>query len=99
MIETLEPQATDSYFTWNYFDAILEHKEGFSDYVFEDIATDILNSNTILNALLKNKLATDSTFKANSKAQLMYIYNNSKYAEPNFSIYPIYRIKIKELRN
>lgn len=99
LIETLEPQATDSYFTWNYFDAILEHKEGFSDYVFEDIATDLLNSNTILNALLKNKLATDSTFKANSKAQLMYIYNNSKYAEPNFSIYPIYRIKIKELRN
>ena len=99
LIETLEPQATDSYFTWNYFDAILEHKEGFSDYVFEDIATDLLNSNTILNALLKNKLATDSTFKANSKAQLTYIYNVSKYAEPNFSIYPIYRIKIKELRN
>ena len=99
LIETLEPQATDSYFTWNYFDAILEHKEGFSDYVFEDIATDLLNSNTILNALLKNKLATDSTFKANSKAQLTYIYSVSKYAEPNFSIYPIYRIKIKELRN
>jgi len=99
LIETLEPQATDSYFTWNYFDAILEHKEGFSDYVFEDIATDLLKSNTILNALLKNKLATDSTFKANSKAQLTYIYSVSKYAEPNFSIYPIYRIKIKELRN
>jgi len=99
LIETLEPQATDSYFAWNYFDAILEHKEGFSDYVFEDIATDLLKSNTILNALLKNKLATDSTFKANSKAQLTYIYSVSKYAEPNFSIYPIYRIKIKELRN
>jgi len=96
LIETLEPQATDSYFAWNYFDAILEHKEGFSDYVFEDIATDLLNSNTILNALLKNKLATDSTFKANSKAQLTYIYSVSKYAEPNFSIYPIYRINIKE---
>ena len=92
LIETLEPQATDSYFSWNYFDGILEHKEGYSDYVFEDIAANLLKTDTALNALLKNKLVTDSTFKANPKAQLMYIYNNSKYAEPNFSIYPIYRI-------
>ncbi len=92
LIETLEPQATDSYFSWNYFDTFLEHKEGYSDYVFEDIAADLLRTDTTLNALLKNKLATDSTLKANPKAQLMYIYNNSKYAEPNFSIYPIYRI-------
>ena len=29
LIETLEPQAEDSYFAWNFFDAILGQKEGF----------------------------------------------------------------------
>ncbi|MFN2440917.1 MAG: hypothetical protein ABR503_17055, partial [Chitinophagaceae bacterium] len=40
LIETLEPQAEDSYFVWNFFDAILGQKEGFSDYVFEETATE-----------------------------------------------------------
>jgi len=41
LIETLEPQAEDSYFAWNFFDAILGQKEGYSAYAFEDIAADI----------------------------------------------------------
>jgi hypothetical protein len=42
IVETLEPQATDSYFNWNFFDGILNRKEGFSDYVFEDEAAELL---------------------------------------------------------
>ena len=34
LLETLEPEATDSFFNWNFFDAILGQKEYFSDYVF-----------------------------------------------------------------
>jgi hypothetical protein len=45
LIETLEPQAEDSYFTWNFFDAILGQKEGYSAYSFEDIAADYLKKN------------------------------------------------------
>ncbi len=93
LIETLEPQATDSYFTWNYFDAHLEHKEGYSDYVFEDIAADLLKTDAALNDSFQKKIVSDTVFNANPRAQLMYIYNNSKYAEPNFSIYPIFRVK------
>jgi len=40
LIETLEPQAEDSYFAWNFFDAILGQKEYFSDYAFDEIAED-----------------------------------------------------------
>ena len=29
LVETLEPQATDSFFAWNFFDTILQQKEGF----------------------------------------------------------------------
>ena len=44
LIETLEPQAEDSYFAWNFFDGILGQKEGYSAYAFEDIAADYLKN-------------------------------------------------------
>ncbi|MDQ6609239.1 MAG: M14 family metallopeptidase, partial [Bacteroidota bacterium] len=44
LIEVLEPQGEDSYFAWNFFDAILGQKEGFSDYVFEETATEFLKT-------------------------------------------------------
>ena len=34
LMETLEPQAEDSYFAWNFFDAILGQKEGFDFTIF-----------------------------------------------------------------
>src|SRR5690606_9422940 len=42
LLETLEPITTDSFFNWNFFDPILQQKEGFSPYVFEDEAARIL---------------------------------------------------------
>jgi hypothetical protein len=42
LLETLEPEAIDSYFNWNEFDGILGQKEYFSDYVFEDTAAELL---------------------------------------------------------
>lgn len=41
LLEVLEPEAPDSFFNWNFFDTILQQKEGFSAYVFEDIAKEI----------------------------------------------------------
>ena len=43
LLETLEPEAKDSFFNWNIFDIIMQQKEGFSPYVFEDLALEILN--------------------------------------------------------
>ena len=48
LLETLEPEATDSFFNWNFFDAILGQKEYFSDYVFEDTAADLLKKSQVL---------------------------------------------------
>ncbi|MEP6700035.1 MAG: M14 family metallopeptidase, partial [Bacteroidota bacterium] len=55
LIETLEPQAEDSYFAWNYFDAILGQKEGYSAYAFEDIAADYLKNNSDLKLKLEQR--------------------------------------------
>ncbi len=42
LLETLEPEAIDSFFNWNFFDTVLQQKEGFSAYVFEDKAETFL---------------------------------------------------------
>ncbi|MBL0307133.1 MAG: M14 family metallopeptidase [Chitinophagaceae bacterium] len=92
LMETLEPQAEDSYFAWNYFDAILGQKEGYSAYVFEDIAADYLKNNTELKVKLEQRKQSDTAFAGNARAQLNFVYQNSSWYEPAHMRYPVYRI-------
>jgi len=55
LMETLEPQAPDSFFNWNFFDTILQQKEGFSPYVWEDKAKELLQNNSALRAKLEDR--------------------------------------------
>jgi len=93
LLETLEPSAPDSFFNWNFFDTILQQKEGFSPYVFEDLAKDILADNPQLKKDFEVKQKSDKKFAKNWYAQLHYIYMNSKYKEKAFLRYPLYRIE------
>ncbi|MDP3352530.1 MAG: M14 family metallopeptidase [Flavobacteriaceae bacterium] len=92
LLETLEPEASDSFLSWNFFDSILQEKEGFSPYVFEETAKEILRANNQLNIDFEHKKNTDESFRKNAFAQLYFIYKNSEFAENSFLIYPIYRI-------
>jgi hypothetical protein len=92
LVEMLEPQAEDSYFSWNYFDAILGQKEGYSGYAFEDIAADYLKNDPLLRKRLEDRKATDTVFAKSANAQLNFVYQNSRYFEPTLSRYPVYRI-------
>ncbi|MCC6843939.1 MAG: M14 family zinc carboxypeptidase [Saprospiraceae bacterium] len=93
LTETLEPQGVDSYFAWNFFDAILQRKEYFSDYLFAPIADQILLKDPILKSKYLHKINTDSEFASNKSARLEYIYENSSAAEPYYKIYPVARIE------
>ncbi len=92
IIETLEPQATDSYFNWNFFDTILQQKEGFSAYVFEDLAVEILANNPEIKSALEEKKSSDESFAEDGYAQLMFIYNLSEHSEKAYLRYPILRL-------
>ncbi len=94
LLETLEPQAPDSYFNWNFFDAILQQKEYFSAYVFEDTAARLLNEDATLKAAFEKKKAEDKAFSKSGEAQLDWIYRNSVYYEKSHLQYPVYR-KVK----
>ncbi|MEO5891044.1 MAG: M14 family metallopeptidase [Ferruginibacter sp.] len=89
--EMLEPTGDDSFFAWNFFDAILQQKEGYSDYRWEDVAADVLKNNSVLQKMLTDKKEADPTFAADAAAQLAFIYKNSPYYEPAHLRYPVYR--------
>jgi hypothetical protein len=92
IVETLEPQAPDSWFAWNFFDAILMQKEYFSAYVFEDLAADFLKENPKVRQELNEKKKNDSEFAANAAAQLDWVYRQSPWYEPTHQMYPVARI-------
>ncbi len=92
IIEMLEPTGDDSFFAWNFFDAILQQKEGYSDYRWEDVAAEYLKKNPDLKKKVEEKKLTDTKFARNSYAILDFIYKNSPYYEPVHNRYPVYKI-------
>lgn len=93
IVEMLEPTGDDSFFAWNFLDAILQQKEGYSDYRWEDIAAEVLTKDPGLKVKLEVKKAMDPKFAANSTAILDFIYRNSAYYEKAHLRYPVYRIE------
>lgn len=92
LMEILEPQTVDSFFNWNFFDTVLQRKEGFSPYVFEDLAQRLLDSDPALKADFDNKKSADPGFAKNGYAQLDWIYQRSPYREKAFLRYPVHRV-------
>ena len=92
LIETLEPTAPDSFFNWNFFDTILQQKEGFSPYVWEDLALDILAKNPKLKANFDALKASDNNFNNNWYMQLDWLHKHSDHYEKAHLQYPVYRI-------
>jgi len=92
IIETLEPHAPDSWFAWNFFDGILQQKEYFSAYVFEDVAADYLQQHPELKAELEQKKQEDEEFAKSARRQLDFVYKNSPWHEPTYRLYPVGRI-------
>ncbi len=92
LVEMLEPTGEDSYFAWNFFDAILQQKEGYSAYRWEDVAGEWLKAHPEVRQQLDQKRNTDSSFAKNARAQLEFVYQHSPYYEPAHLRYPVYRV-------
>lgn len=92
IVETLEPQGVDSFFAWNFFDSMLGEKEYFSDYVFEDKASDLLKKDPALKQKLDDAKAKDPQLASSAQAQLFFVYRNSPYFEKTYMRYPVGRL-------
>lgn len=92
LIEVLEPHAPDSYFAWNFFDAILQQKEWFSSYVFEKEAAEMLRTDPALKDEFDEKKEQDPEFAESPFMQLYFLYTKSPHYEPAHLRYPVFRI-------
>lgn len=92
VMEALEPRADDSFFAWNFFDGILQRKEWFDPYVFEDLAAAMLEQQPALREAFHAKRAADPAFAGDADAQLMWLYLRSPWAETSFRKYPVLRV-------
>ncbi len=90
IVNALEPRAKDSFFAWGFFDAVLQQKEWFSPYVFEDEAEQILNNDPKLKKEFEEK-KKDRDFADSMWAQLIFIYRHSDYYEKTHSRYPVFK--------
>ncbi|PHS60476.1 MAG: hypothetical protein COB12_13140 [Flavobacterium sp.] len=92
ILETLEPAAPDSFLNWNFFDTILQQKEGFSPYVWEDLALEFLENNPEIKKEFEEKKALDSGFLKSWYLQLDWIHKKSPNYEETHLRYPILRV-------
>lgn len=92
LLETLEPEGIDSFFNWNFFDTMLQQKEGYSEYVFEDTAAKLLKEDPKLKADLEQAKLNDPKLAKDPEAQLDWVYKHSAYYEKAHLQYPVYRV-------
>ncbi|MCI2230087.1 M14 family metallopeptidase [Polaribacter sp. MSW13] len=92
LLETLEAEATDSFFNWNFFDTVLQQKEGYSAYVFEDLAEEFLIKNPLIKKEFEEKLNSDQNFAKNPRAQLRFVYQKTPHYEKAYLRLPVFKI-------
>ena len=93
IMEVLEPEGEDSFFAWNFFDTILQSKEGYSAYVFEDLAADFLMTHPEIKTALEAAKKEDAALANSGPAQLRWVYERSPWKEKEHNRYPVYRIE------
>jgi hypothetical protein len=93
VVETLEPQGHDSFFRWGFFNSVLEKKEAYSDYVFEDHALALLDEEPALRALFEAWATAHPECLSSQEAVLDFIFAHcERYAEPGWRRYPVFRV-------
>ena len=94
LVETLEPDAHDSFFVWNFFDSVLQQKEGYSGYVFEDTAAELLDRDPVLRKAFEEARKQHPEWANDGAAALRWVYQHSPYMEASANRYPVYRTPV-----
>jgi hypothetical protein len=93
IVELLEPLGIDSLFRWGFFDSVLDKKENYSDYLFEDEAEQLLAAEPALRAAFETWKAEHPELLGDQQAVLNFIFFNAqRYAEPGWRRVPVLRL-------
>lgn len=89
IVEALELEAHDSFWTWGAFDSAMQRKEGFSAYVFEDTAAALLEQDPDLARAFDAAQTEHPEWKDDPASALRWIYEHSPYSESGAGWYPV----------
>jgi hypothetical protein len=90
-VETLEPEAHDSFFRWGFFNSVLERKQDhISAYVFEDTALQMLADEPALRQAFDDWKAAHPAQLSDQQAVLWFLFTHGRrHAEPEWRRYPV----------
>lgn len=93
IVEVLEPLGLDSFFRWAFFDSVLDRKEHFSDYVFEDEAEQLLATDLGLSDRFEAWKAAHPERLHDPEAVLGFVFEHARrHAEPEWRRHPVLRL-------
>jgi hypothetical protein len=95
IVNLLEPEATDSFVNWGFFNAFFERKEYAEAYVMEPYAKQMMKDDTALRSEFYKKLDEDATFRNNGGERLDFFYKRSPFYDKGENVYPIMRLMNK----
>ena len=90
LMETLDPRGHDSFFVWNFFDGVMQRKEGYSAYVFEETALGMLELDPALKEEFESERMSNPDLKQ-ARSQLEWLYQRSVHHESSVNRYPVFR--------
>jgi Zinc carboxypeptidase len=95
ILALLEPESSDSFAAWGFFNVAFEVREYMEAYVNEQVAEEMLSKNPALAAEFKQRLAEDPKFAADPDARLEFFYRHHPSWDDHYRLYPIFRVDAK----
>ena len=92
LTEVLSPKGHDAFLVWNFFDAVLQRKEYYSSYIFEDTAEEMLRNDPNLRARYDAAQAQNPEWEAHPERALRWLYEQSPHDEGTANRYPVYEM-------
>jgi len=88
-VALLDPRATDSFFSWGYFNSIFQRTEYIESYVLIPLAKKLFFEKPNLKIIFDRKRRDDKEFAKDSKKQMQWIYKQSHYYDKEYLKYPV----------
>ena len=88
----LEPEGSDSLFSWGEMSGALEQKEWIDLRILDPIAEEMLKKDPKLRAEWEEKLK-DPKFAENTRARIEFFYRRTPYWDDTVGLLPVYRLE------
>ena len=95
ILALFEPQSSDSFVAWGFFNVAFEVREYMEAYVTEQVGEQMMAKDPALAGEFKRRLAEDAKFAADPAARLEFFYRHHPAWDDHYRLYPIFRADAK----